>query len=86
MAAFDNVQTAGDAVGGVIAKGIIPAGLEMMDSPAIIAAEAFAHAGYPTDAQALLLCEPVIQPPTATQSSKIRLPDHGWGKQTVYGT
>ena len=57
MAAFDNVQTAGDAVGGVIAKGIIPAGLEMMDSPAIIAAEAFAHAGYPIDAQALLLCE-----------------------------
>lgn len=57
MAAFDTVQAAGDAVGGVIAKGIIPAGLEMMDSPAIIAAEAFAHAGYPTDAQALLLCE-----------------------------
>lgn len=57
MAAFDNVQTAGDAVGGVIAKGIIPAGLEMMDSPAIIAAEAFAHAGYPTDAAAVLLCE-----------------------------
>lgn len=57
MAAFDNVQTAGDAVGGVIAKGIIPAGLEMMDSPAIIAAEAFAHAGYPIDAKALLLCE-----------------------------
>ena len=57
MATFDNVQTAGDAVGGVIAKGIIPAGLEMMDSPAIIAAEAFAHAGYPTDAKALLLCE-----------------------------
>ena len=57
MAAFDNVQTAGDAVGGLIAKGIIPAGLEMMDSLAIIAAEAFAHAGYPIDAQALLLCE-----------------------------
>ncbi|WP_367110235.1 FAD-linked oxidase C-terminal domain-containing protein [uncultured Psychrobacter sp.] len=57
MAAFDNVQTAGDAVGAIIAKGIIPAGLEMMDSYAIIAAEAFAHAGYPTDAKALLLCE-----------------------------
>ena len=57
MAAFSNVQTAGDAVGAVIAKGIIPAGLEMMDSPAIIAAEAFAHAGYPIDAQAVLLCE-----------------------------
>ncbi|WP_418135433.1 FAD-linked oxidase C-terminal domain-containing protein [Oceanimonas smirnovii] len=57
MAAFDSVQTAGDAVGGVIAKGIIPAGLEMMDSHAIVAAEAFARAGYPTDAKALLLCE-----------------------------
>lgn len=57
MAAFDNVQTAGDAVGAIIAKGIIPAGLEMMDSYAIIAAEAFAQAGYPIDAQALLLCE-----------------------------
>lgn len=57
MAAFADVQTAGDAVGEVIAKGIIPAGLEMMDSPAIIAAEAFAHAGYPIDAAALLLCE-----------------------------
>lgn len=57
MAAFADVQTAGDAVGAVIAKGIIPAGLEMMDSLAIIAAEAFAHAGYPTDAKALLLCE-----------------------------
>lgn len=57
MAAFDSVQTAGDAVGAVIAKGIIPAGLEMMDSHAIVAAEAFAQAGYPIDAQALLLCE-----------------------------
>ncbi|MDX1266937.1 MAG: FAD-binding protein, partial [Oceanisphaera sp.] len=57
MAAFDNVQTAGDAVGGVIAKGIIPAGLEMMDSHAIVAAEAFARAGYPVNAKALLLCE-----------------------------
>ncbi len=57
MACFDNVQTAGDAVGEIIAKGIIPAGLEMMDSYAIIAAEAFAQAGYPIDAKALLLCE-----------------------------
>jgi len=57
MAAFANVQDAGDAVGGVIAEGIIPGGLEMMDSYAIIAAEAFANAGYPTQAQALLLCE-----------------------------
>lgn len=57
MASFNDVQTAGDAVGAVISEGIIPAGLEMMDSHAIVAAEAFVNAGYPTDAQALLLCE-----------------------------
>ncbi len=57
MAAFDSVQTAGEAVGGIIAEGIIPAGLEMMDSHAIVAAEDFARAGYPVDAEALLLCE-----------------------------
>jgi len=57
MAAFDNVQQAGDSVGGIIGQGIIPAGLEMMDAYAICAAEDFAKAGYPKDAQALLLCE-----------------------------
>jgi len=57
MAAFNSVEAAGDAVGAVIAKGIIPAGLELMDKPAIEAAEAFAKCGYPTDAAALLLCE-----------------------------
>jgi len=57
MAAFDSVAAAGDAVGEVIAAGIIPAGLELMDSPAIIAAEDFAQCGYPTDAAAVLLCE-----------------------------
>ena len=57
MAGFDNVQQAGDSVGGIIASGIIPAGLEMMDSYAISAAEDFAKAGYPKEAKALLLCE-----------------------------
>ncbi|MEH6584093.1 MAG: FAD-linked oxidase C-terminal domain-containing protein [Halioglobus sp.] len=57
MAAFDTVQQAGDAVAAIISHGIIPAGLEMMDSHAIRAAEDFAKAGYPTDAKALLLCE-----------------------------
>ncbi len=57
MASFDSVEDAGNAVGEVIAAGIIPAGLELMDSPAIVAAEAFAQCGYPTDAAALLLCE-----------------------------
>jgi glycolate oxidase len=57
LAAFDDVVKAGEAVGAIIAEGIIPAGLEMMDNPAIRAAEAYAHAGYPTEAEAILLCE-----------------------------
>lgn len=57
LAAFDDVGKAGQAVAAIIAEGIIPAGLEMMDKLAIEAAEAFAHAGYPQDAEAILLCE-----------------------------
>ncbi|KPK50254.1 MAG: glycolate oxidase subunit GlcD [Thiotrichales bacterium SG8_50] len=57
LAAFDDVVHAGTAVGNIIAAGIIPAGLEMMDKLAIQAAEDFVHAGYPTDAEAILLCE-----------------------------
>lgn len=56
LAAFDDVAMAGAAVGNIIAAGIVPAGLEMMDRLAIQAAEAFVHAGYP-DCEALLLCE-----------------------------
>jgi glycolate oxidase len=57
LAAFDDVVKAGEAVGNIISAGIIPAGLEMMDKLAIQAAEAFVHAGYPVDAEAILLCE-----------------------------
>lgn len=57
LAAFDDVVVAGNAVAAIIGAGIIPAGLEMMDNAAIRAAEAFVHAGYPVDAQAMLLCE-----------------------------
>ena len=57
LAAFDDVEKAGAAVGDIIAAGIVPAGLEMMDAPAIEAAEAFVHAGYPLDAAAILLVE-----------------------------
>jgi glycolate oxidase len=57
LAAFDDVVKAGEAVGAIIAAGIIPAGLEMMDRLAIQAAEDFAHAGYPRAAEAILLCE-----------------------------
>ena len=57
MAAFDTVEAAGSAVANVIAAGIIPAGLEMMDQPATVAVEHFVHAGYPTDVAGILLCE-----------------------------
>ncbi|MDW8469285.1 MAG: FAD-linked oxidase C-terminal domain-containing protein [Burkholderiales bacterium] len=57
MASFDDVEKAGEAVAAVIAAGIVPAGLEMMDRPAARAAEDFVHAGYDTEAAAILLCE-----------------------------
>jgi glycolate oxidase len=57
MASFGDVRHAGDAVAGVIAAGIIPAGLEMLDKPMAAAVEAFVHAGYDLDAAAILLCE-----------------------------
>lgn len=57
LASFDSVEKAGLAVGDIIANGIIPGGLEMMDNLSIRAAEDFIHAGYPVDAEAILLCE-----------------------------
>jgi glycolate oxidase len=57
MASFDDVRKAGNAVASVIAAGIIPAGLEMMDKPMVAAAEDYVHAGYDLDAAAILLCE-----------------------------
>jgi len=57
LASFDDVERAGDAVAELIAAGIIPAGLEMMDRPATRAVEDFVHAGYDLEAAALLLCE-----------------------------
>jgi glycolate oxidase len=57
MASFDDIQKAGDAVAAVIAAGIIPAGLEMMDKPMTAAVEDYVHAGYDLNAEAILLCE-----------------------------
>ena len=57
MASFDDVRKAGDAVAAVIAAGIIPAGLEMMDKPMTAAVEDYVHAGYDLTAEAILLCE-----------------------------
>jgi glycolate oxidase len=57
MASFDDVKQAGDAVARIIAEGIIPAGLEMMDQKTARAVEPFVNAGYDLDAQAILLAE-----------------------------
>jgi len=54
---FPGVADASDCVAAIIAAGIIPAGLEMMDAPAIRAAEDFVKAGYPTDVAALMIAE-----------------------------
>jgi len=57
MASFDDIEKGGQAVADVIAAGIIPAGLEMMDQPATKAVEEFVHAGYDINAATILLCE-----------------------------
>ena len=57
LAAFADVDAAGEAVAAIIAAGIIPAGLEMMDQAATRAVEQFVHANYPLDAAAILLVE-----------------------------
>ena len=54
---FPSSESAGDCVARIIGAGIIPAGMEMMDKPAIHAAEAFVNVGYPLDAEALLIVE-----------------------------
>lgn len=54
---FPSSEQAGAAVAAIIAEGIIPGGMEMMDRPAIHAAEDFVHAGYPRDVEALLIVE-----------------------------
>jgi glycolate oxidase len=57
LAAFDDIEKAGAAVGAVIGAGIVPGGLEMMDREATRAVEQFVNAGYPLDAAAVLLIE-----------------------------
>jgi glycolate oxidase len=67
LAAFDDLARAGDAVAAIIGAGITPAGLEMMDKLTISAVEPFVHAGYPLDAEAILLCEADGAPEEVTE-------------------
>ena len=57
LAGFATLEGAGEAVRRIISAGVVPAGLEMMDRLAVRAAEDYVHAGYPLDAEAILLCE-----------------------------
>ncbi|MDB5382464.1 MAG: FAD-binding oxidoreductase, partial [Rhodospirillales bacterium] len=57
LAAFGSIEVAGEAVDAIIGAGVIPVALEFMDRPCIHACEAFAHAGYPLDAEAMLIIE-----------------------------
>ncbi|HEY0420649.1 MAG TPA: FAD-linked oxidase C-terminal domain-containing protein [Acetobacteraceae bacterium] len=65
LAAFRSNEIAGACVDAIISSGIIPVALEFMDRPAIHACEAFAHAGYPLDAEAMLIIE--VEGSTAEQ-------------------
>ncbi len=80
LAAFSSISEAGAAVAAIIAAGLIPAGLELMDNAAIRATEAFVNAGYPLDAAAILLCEldgmPEQVAADSARASKL-LHDHG---------
>jgi glycolate oxidase len=67
LAAFDDLSKAGDAVAAIIGAGLIPAGLEMMDKLTISAVEPFVRAGYPVDAEAILLCESDGAPEEVTE-------------------
>jgi len=82
MASFDDVEKAGEAVAAIIAAGIIPAGLEMLDRPAARAVEEFAHSGYDLEAAALLLAEsdgtPIEVEEELERTMRV-LEDHGAG-------
>jgi len=85
LATFDDVEMAANAVGEIIAAGIIPAGLEMMDGLALRAAEDFVHAGYPTDAAAILLCE-VDGTNEEVSAAAMRVHDRRWDESRLITT
>ena len=86
MASFDDVEKAGAAVAAVIAAGIVPAGMEMMDKPATAAVEPFVQAGYDLKAEAILLVESDGTPEeVADEIARIEavLSEHGATRITV---
>jgi len=81
---FPTNESAGDCVAAIIAAGIIPGGMEMMDKPAIHAAEDFVHAGYPLDVEALLIVE-LDGPPAEVDYLIGRVDEIAREKGAVYG-
>ena len=71
LAAFESVEDAAATVSGVIAAGIVPAALEMMDQPMTIAVERFVGAGFPTDAAAVLLAEVTGHPAAVAAEAEL---------------
>ncbi|HYD64353.1 FAD-linked oxidase C-terminal domain-containing protein [Azospirillum sp.] len=80
---FPTNEQAGDCVAAIIAAGIIPGGMEMMDRPAIHAAEDFVHADYPLDVEALLIVE-LDGPPAEVDHLIERVDAIAKGKGAVY--
>ena len=74
MLSFGSVQGAGQCVAAILKAGILPSAIEFMDKPAIKACEAFTHAGYPTDVEALLIVE-VEGSPAEISSLQSRIVD-----------
>ncbi|MDH3396247.1 MAG: FAD-binding oxidoreductase, partial [Acidimicrobiia bacterium] len=71
LAAYERVEDAAATVSGIIAAGIVPAALEMMDQPMTIAVERFVGAGFPTDAAAVLLAEVTGHPAAVTAEAEL---------------
>lgn len=84
MFGFDSSETAGACVADIIREGVMPVALEFMDGPAIKACEDFAQAGYPVDAQALLIAEVEGSPAEIdSQLAKIRAVAERHGPMTI---
>lgn len=84
LLAFDTMRDAANTVSAVIAGGIVPAAMEVMDQPCIEAVENYVHAGYPTDAAAVLLAEvDGLEDGVAIEADRISLIGHEQGATSV---
>jgi glycolate oxidase len=81
---FTSVEACAATVSAIIARGVVPAAVEMMDHGIVVAAEAFAHAGYPTDAAAILIVEvDGLDAAVESQSRAVETAAHEHGVRTV---